>query len=99
MSDFNKEYKECLTKGHYGLDISIPEVTDYLKSIFPYLIKIPGFNYYQIKLKFNMARFYTNLYDILGPRFSRIIEQEAEEEINKIVAGYDKRTGNNKSQA
>jgi hypothetical protein len=96
MSDFNKDYAEFLEKGHYGLDISIPEVKDYLYSIFPYLIKIPGFKYHQIKLKFNMARFYTNLYDILGPQISRIIEGEIEKTIDKLVIAYDKRESNNK---
>jgi hypothetical protein len=57
--EFNQKYKDYLEEGHYGLDIGIPSVIEYLDSIFDKgLVTIPGFKYSQIKLKFHMARFY-----------------------------------------
>lgn len=65
-NEFNDKYKDYLEEGHYGLDISVPEVIEYLDAIFQTLIKIPGFKYTQIKLKFNMVRFYSNISTSLG---------------------------------
>lgn len=56
--EFNEKYKDYLEEGYYGLSINIPEVVDYLDKEFSMLIKIPDFKYYQIKVKFNMCRFY-----------------------------------------
>jgi hypothetical protein len=55
---FNEKYKEYLEKGHYGLDLHKPEAIEYLDKEFQELIKIPGFQYSQIKSKFNSFRFY-----------------------------------------
>ena len=66
VNEFNEKYKEYLEEGHYGLDISDPVIIKYLDEIFQGLIKIDGFKYSQIKGKFGMGRFYTNLYQILG---------------------------------
>ena len=63
-NEFNEKYKNYLKKGHYGLDISIPEVIEYLDKEFQSLIKIPEFQYSQIKLKFGRARFYCTPYHI-----------------------------------
>lgn len=59
--EFNEKYKANLEEGHYGLDIHIPSVIEYLNRVFEDLTRIPDFQYSQIKLKFNRARFYTNL--------------------------------------
>ena len=78
-NEFNEKYKDYLDDGHYGLDISIPSVVSYLDEIFEGMVKIPGFKYSQVKLKFNMCRFYTNLYDVLGKtggKLSDIIEKD-----------------------
>lgn len=60
-NEFNEKYKEWLPEGWYGLGFDIPPVTEFLDDVFKDLTKIPGFEYHQIKLKFNMPRFYTNL--------------------------------------
>ena len=91
-TDFNEKYKEYLEDGHYGLDISIPSVVSYLNEMFEGLVKIPGFKYSQIKLKFNMCRFYSNLHEIMpyfGGKMGYIIEKDinfmvrVEDEVNK----------------
>jgi hypothetical protein len=84
ISDFNEKYKEYIEEGHYGMDISEPSVIAYVDQIFNDLIKIPGFQFSQIKTKYGMARLYTNLYDLM-PFVGRIIDQELEEKINFIL--------------
>lgn len=59
--EFNNKYYQFLEKGHYGLDIYDEKVINFLDDIFKDLILIPGFQYSQIKLKFNSCRFYSNL--------------------------------------
>ena len=57
---FNEKYKEYLGKDHYGLDFEHPQVIEMLDKEFEEFTKRPGFKYYQIKLKFGMARFYAD---------------------------------------
>ena len=57
---FNNKYKNYLTEGFGGLEFDIPEITEMLDKEFQEFIKVPGFCYQQIKLKFNMARFYAD---------------------------------------
>jgi hypothetical protein len=57
-SEFNNKYKEFLSEGHYGLSIDIESIVDYLDKEFQEFIKIEGFKYHQIKLKFGQCRFY-----------------------------------------
>jgi hypothetical protein len=85
---FNEKYKEYLEEGHYGLDISYPAVVKYLDTMFEGLVKIPGFKYSQIKLKFNMCRFYTNLHEIAGTLGGNI-DHMIEKEINFLVRVED----------
>ena len=82
--EFNEKYKEYIEEGHYGMDINEPSVLAYVDQIFNDLIKIPGFQFSQIKTKFGLARVYTNL-DNLLPFVGRIINQELEEKINFIL--------------
>jgi hypothetical protein len=90
VEQFNEKYKEYLEEGHYGLDISIPSVVKYLdEEVFPGLIKIPGFTYSQIKLKFNMPRFYTNLDEVTNRFVFSAITYSIEEDIKKLVTIYD----------
>jgi len=81
---FNEKYKEYLEEGHYGMDIHYPSVIEYTDKMFQDLIKIPGFKYSQIKLKFNDCRFYTNLHKII-PELGRFIDSKVETEINFLV--------------
>lgn len=88
VNQFNEKYRDYLEEGHYGLDINIPSVIEYLDTIFDKgLVTIPGFKYSQIKLKFNMARFYfdTDLPNALEV----IISNGIEEQINRLVKEYD----------
>jgi hypothetical protein len=82
--EFNEKYKEYIEEGHYGMDINEPSVLIYVDQIFNDLIKIPGFEFSQVKTKYGLARVYTNLEDIL-PFVGRIINQELEEKINFIL--------------
>lgn len=89
-SEFNEKYKNYLEEGHYGLAIDIPSVVKYLdEEVFPGLIKIPGFTYSQIKLKFNVCRFYTNIDECANRFVFSAITYSVEEEINKLVKIYD----------
>ncbi len=77
VDEFNEKYKNYLEEGHYGLDISDESVIKYLDDKFQELIKIEGFSYSQIKLKFNMARVY------IQP--NSIDSYDIEENINKLL--------------
>ena len=79
--EFNNKYHDYIEANHYGLDIDIPSVINYLDEIFQDFIKVPGFSYSQIKLKFNSARFYCKPNSIDGSL--------VEKEINKLVKEYD----------
>jgi hypothetical protein len=87
-NEFNCKYEKYLEQGHYGLDIECESIVEYLDKVFTDLIKIPGFEYQQIKLKFNSARFYSNLSQII-PNFGFMIESKIEEEINRLVSIED----------
>lgn len=82
--EFNEKYKEYIEEGHYGMDINEPSVLTYVDQIFNDLIKIPGFQFSQVKTKYGLARVYTNLYELM-PFVGRIIDQELEEKINFIL--------------
>jgi len=87
-TEFNEKYKPYIPEGWYGLGFDIQEVTDYLNVAMEDLITIPGFELHQIKLKFNMARFYfeTNWKD-KGLEAALMIKIESE--INKLVKQHD----------
>lgn len=74
-TEFNNKYDKWLEERHYGLAIDHDEVIDFLDKIFQDLIKIEGFSYSQIKLKFSMARFYA---DGINGTTCRMIEREIE---------------------
>lgn len=58
IEQFNEKYKDFLEEGHYGLAVGEEKFMDYLDKKFQEFIKIPGFKYSQIKVKFGMGRFY-----------------------------------------
>jgi hypothetical protein len=82
--EFNYRYMNYLEEGHYGMDIHFPSVIQYMDKVFQDLIKIPGFKYSQIKLKFSSCRFYSNLYETF-PELGRLIVNDVEKEINFLV--------------
>lgn len=51
--EFNEKYKDYLKDRFSGLELSNPEVIEYLDKEFEELIKLPNFKYSQIKAKFN----------------------------------------------
>ena len=88
--EFNEKYKPYIPKGWYGLGFDIIEVTDYLDGVIEDLIMIPGFELHQVKLKFNMARFYfeTRWKD---KSLEAAIENKIESKINELVKEHDEK--------
>lgn len=58
--EFNTKYIDYIEEGFSGLEVDIEPITQWLDGIMNILIKIPEFKLKQIKLKFDMFRFYTN---------------------------------------
>jgi hypothetical protein len=83
--EFNNKYEAYLEKGHYGLAIDIPEVTEYLDEKFQEFIQVPGFSYSQIKMKWSSSRFYCE------PR--EIDSTAVESRIDEIVREYEETFG------
>jgi hypothetical protein len=77
QKEFNEKYKNFLREGFYGLGFDDPDVILFLDNIFQTLTLIPGFQYIKIKLKFGMARFYSNIQSDLNYLI--------EEKINEIL--------------
>ena len=88
--EFNQKYKNYIPNGWYGLGFSIPDVTDYLDKEMEDLILIPGFELHQVKLKFNMARFYfqTNWKD---KGLETALGNKIESKINELVKQHDEK--------
>jgi hypothetical protein len=86
--EFNQKYKQYIPDGWYGLGFSIPDVTEYLDKAMQDLITIPGFELHQVKLKFNMARFYfeTGWKD---KGLEAALEIKIESKINELVKQND----------
>lgn len=58
INEFNNKYKNYLEKGHYGLIVGNDDFINWLDNKFQEFIKIPNFQYSQIKEKFGKGRFY-----------------------------------------
>jgi hypothetical protein len=88
QQEFNEKYKQYIPEGWYGLSFDIPEVTIYLDNVMQDLITIPGFYLTQVKLKYNMARFYfaTNMKE---EHLKLAIELAIEKKINEIIKNLD----------
>lgn len=83
VEEFNIKYKDYLEEGHYGLDINDNFIINYLDNQFQQLIKIDGFKYTQIKLKFNSCRFYTNLNEVL-----KGVDHKIDSGIERYITNY-----------
>ncbi len=61
--EFNIKYKDYIEPGFedQGLEINNKDCVEVLDSLFEDFIKIPGFQFSQIKTKFTSVRFYSNL--------------------------------------
>ena len=88
--EFNEKYKQYIPEGWYGLGFNISDVTDYLDNVMEELILIPGFELHQIKLKFNMSRFYfeTNWKD---KSLEAALMIKIEGRINELVKEHDEK--------
>lgn len=60
IQEFNTKYSEYLEDRFSGLELSNPEVIEYLDKEFEELIKLPNFKYSQIKGKFNWFCLYAD---------------------------------------
>ena len=60
VEDFNEKYKNYLEEHQYGLALDNPRAIKYLDQEFQELIKIPGFQYSQIKGKYGHFCFYAD---------------------------------------
>jgi hypothetical protein len=75
---FNEKWKDHLKEGHYGLDIDLKEVVEYLDEQFKVIkSETPDFTYSQIKLKFGNACVY--LSNNVNPDWSEQLEEKIEE--------------------
>lgn len=60
-TDFNMKYDDQLITGHYGMSINDERVIVFLDREFENEIEDnPNFKYWQIKLKWNQTRIYSN---------------------------------------
>ena len=84
---FNNRYRQYLAEGHYGLALNLPEVIDYLDKKFQKFIKVPGFVYYQIKMKYGYINFYAE--GISDEEVS-----EVEREIKELYKKHDENIRN-----
>ena len=77
--EFNEKYKDYIEPGFEdrGLEINIPEATEYLDKVFQDFIKVEGFCFSMIKSKFGYCRFYAEP--------NSIPTSKVEEEINKYL--------------
>lgn len=82
--EFNDKYADYLEERNYGLAIENPGVIKYLDQMFEGLIKIPGFKYSQIKVKYDMVCFYTNLHEVID-KPGRILRDEIEKNIDILI--------------
>ncbi len=58
--EFNDKWIDHLETGHYGMDIELPAVIDYMDDEFTKeAVTNPTFTYSQIKMKFGTSRVYT----------------------------------------
>ena len=85
---FNEKYKQYIPDGWYGLSFNTPPITEYLDILMEDLIKIPGFELHQVKLKFGMARFYFET-GFKRKILDAIIQAEIEATINELEKQYN----------
>ena len=89
QKQFNDKYREFVPQGRGGLEFDLEDVTAYMDLIMQDMIKIPGFELHQIKLKFGRARFYFET-GWANKELEGAIMLKVEERIDKLVRGYDK---------
>jgi len=80
--EFDKKYAEYLTPGFDGMEFEDPEIIDLCDQYFQEWIKIPEFDYQQIKSKFGTSRVYCGVGELAFDT------SELEKKINKILRNH-----------
>jgi hypothetical protein len=84
QNEFNKKYEQWIPEGWSGLDFDTPQVTEYMDQIMQDMIRIPGFELHQIKMKFDWPRFYFST-GFKEKALELAIAVRVQEEISKLV--------------
>jgi len=80
--EFNKKYKDYLEPQFEGMEIEHPGIIKLCDEYFKEWIKVPGFQYAQIKTKFGTSRVYCD-------PFKYIDTYALEADIDKILKGMN----------
>ena len=82
--EFNAKYKQWIPQGWSGLDFDMPQVTEYLDQVMQDMIRIPGFELHQIKMKWDWPRFYFAT-EFKDKGLELAIAVKVQERINTII--------------
>ena len=82
--EFNAKYKQYIPQGWSGLDFDMPQATEYLDQVMQDMIRIPGFELHQIKMKWDWPRFYFTT-DFKDKGLELAIAVKVQERINTII--------------
>lgn len=75
--EFNDKWRNHIKDNFYGLEFDIPRITILLDKLFEEIIILkPDFEFSQIKVKFNMVRFYSNLPIMLSMIIESYIQRQ-----------------------
>ena len=84
QQEFNLKYKQWIPQGWSGLDFDVEQATEYLDQVMQDMIRIPGFELHQIKMKWDWPRFYFAT-DFKDKGLELAIAVKVQERINTII--------------
>ena len=82
--EFNLKYEQWIPQGWSGLDFDVEQATEYLDQVMQDMIRIPGFELHQIKMKWDWPRFYFAT-DFKDKGLELAIAVKVQERINTII--------------
>jgi hypothetical protein len=82
--EFNLKYEQWIPQGWSGLDFDVEQATEYLDQVMQDMIRIPGFELHQIKMKWDWPRFYFTT-DFKDKGLELAIAVKVQERINTII--------------
>ena len=82
--EFNAKYEQWIPQGWSGLDFDVEQVTEYLDQVMQDMIRIPGFELHQIKMKWDWPRFYFAT-EFKDKGLELAIAVKVQERINTII--------------
>ena len=82
--EFNHKYEQWIPQGWSGLDFDVEQVTEYLDQVMQDMIRIPGFELHQIKMKRDWPRFYFAT-EFKDKGLELAIAVKVQERINTII--------------